>query len=97
MAFETWSADTPGGKVQWVSVAPYIVGASSATYSLISDLFSYEGLIDVSPSGPFLEPDESNPYLIRYLIQKRWLDSTFSDGAPDLSDILGEIPGDADV
>lgn len=97
MAFESWTAKTPDGEVKWISVEPYIVGASSATYSVWSDLFGYDEIVDVTPSGPFLAPEPSNAYLIRYLIQKRWADSTFSDDAPDLSDILGDVPEDADA
>jgi hypothetical protein len=97
LAFENWTANTPGGDVRWVSVRPYIIGASLATYSVWFDLFSYEETVDVTPSGPFLAPDPSNPYLIRYLIQKRWLDSTFSENAPDLSKILGDVPEGADA
>lgn len=97
MAFKKWVAQTPDGQVEWISLEPYIVGASSATYTVWADLLSYDETVDLSPVGPFLPKDPSNPYVVRYLVQRRWLDSTFSEEAPDLSDVLGDVPEDADA
>ena len=79
MAFEIWTANTPAGQVEWMPITPYVIGNSLATYLLWSDLLSYDEDVPVTPSGPFLATDPSNPYLIRYLIEKRWLKANFSD------------------
>lgn len=90
MTREPWQAFGDGWAIRWDPAPPYLDGSPLVVAAILDRLALTPDLLAVTPTGPFVVPDESNPLAVLGALGMLGLEH-FTAGAPELE----PLPRDA--
>lgn len=90
MSAVSWLAVLDGSDISWRPEPPYLTGDPDLV-ALLTARLAFDARIAVSPTGPFIEADISDPRAVLAALAELGGELRVSDGAPGVAVPLGAV------